>query len=48
MAVDYYSLLTNAVAGKDAAARDRIYKDAVGLIARSQLSPKPRPPTRLR
>lgn len=40
MAVDYYSLLTNAVAGKDAASRDRIYKDAVGLIARSQLSPE--------
>lgn len=38
MAVDYYSLLTNAVAGKDAAARNRIYKDAFGLIARSDLS----------
>lgn len=38
MTVDYYSLLTNAVAGKDAAARNRIYKDAFGLIARSDLS----------
>jgi lipoprotein-anchoring transpeptidase ErfK/SrfK len=38
MDVDYYSLLTKAVAGKDAAARDRIYKDAYGLIRRSTLS----------
>jgi lipoprotein-anchoring transpeptidase ErfK/SrfK len=38
MAVDYYALLTNAVAGKDAAARNRIYKDAFSLIARSDLS----------
>ena len=38
MAVDYYSLLMKAVAGKDAAARDQIYKDAFGLIARSHLT----------
>jgi hypothetical protein len=38
MNVDYYALLTKAVAGKDAAARDRIYKDAYGLIKRSQLT----------
>jgi len=38
MAVDYYSLLTKAVAGKDAATRDRVYRDAANLIARSQLS----------
>jgi lipoprotein-anchoring transpeptidase ErfK/SrfK len=37
MTVDYYSLLTKAVAGKDAAARDQIYKDAFNLISRSQL-----------
>ena len=37
MNVDYYSLLTKAVAGKDAAARDRVYKDAFSLISRSQL-----------
>jgi lipoprotein-anchoring transpeptidase ErfK/SrfK len=37
MTVDYYSLLTNAVAGKDAAARDRIYKDAFSLITKSHL-----------
>jgi lipoprotein-anchoring transpeptidase ErfK/SrfK len=30
--------LTKAVAGKDAAARDRIYKDAYGLVRRSNLS----------
>src|SRR5271168_152137 len=35
MAVDYYSLLTKAVTGKDAGARDRIYKDAYRLIRRS-------------
>lgn len=38
MNVDYYALLTKAVAGKDAAERDRIYKDAYGLIRRSQLA----------
>jgi lipoprotein-anchoring transpeptidase ErfK/SrfK len=38
MAVDYYSLMTKAVAGKDAAARDQIYKDAFGLITRSHLT----------
>jgi lipoprotein-anchoring transpeptidase ErfK/SrfK len=38
MAVDYYSLLTKAVAGKDVAARNRIYKDAFNLIARSDLA----------
>lgn len=37
MAVDYYSLLTKAVAGKDAATRDRVYRDASSLIARSEL-----------
>src|SRR5262249_54496738 len=35
---DYYHLLTKAVAGKDAAARDQIYKDAYGLILKSPLS----------
>jgi lipoprotein-anchoring transpeptidase ErfK/SrfK len=38
MTVDYYSLLMKAVAGKDAAARDAIYKDAFSLIARSRLT----------
>ena len=38
MTVDYYSLMTRAVAGKDAAARDQIYKDAFGLITRSHLA----------
>jgi lipoprotein-anchoring transpeptidase ErfK/SrfK len=37
MDVDYYSLLTKAVAGKDAPARDQIYKDAFSLIKRSHL-----------
>jgi lipoprotein-anchoring transpeptidase ErfK/SrfK len=37
MAVDYYSLLTKAVAGKDAATRDQVYREASSLIARSQL-----------
>jgi lipoprotein-anchoring transpeptidase ErfK/SrfK len=37
MAVDYYSLLTKAVVGKDAATRDQVYKDAASLIARSHL-----------
>jgi lipoprotein-anchoring transpeptidase ErfK/SrfK len=35
MTVDYYSLLTKAVTGKDAAARDLIYRDAYSLIRRS-------------
>lgn len=38
MNVDYYALLTRAVADKDDAARDRIYRDAYGLIRKSQLS----------
>jgi lipoprotein-anchoring transpeptidase ErfK/SrfK len=38
MTVDYYSLLTKAVAGKDAMARDVIYRDARSLIARSNLT----------
>ena len=38
MTVDYYSLLTKAVVGKDAVARDQIYKEAVSLIARSHLT----------
>ena len=38
MTVDYYSLLMKAVAGKDAVARDQIYKDAFGLIARSHIT----------
>jgi len=35
MNVDYHSLLTNAVAGKDAFARDKIYNDARNLIRKS-------------
>jgi lipoprotein-anchoring transpeptidase ErfK/SrfK len=35
MNVDYYAVLAKAVAGKDAAARDKIYKDAYGLIRKS-------------
>src|SRR5215813_8204341 len=35
MNVDYYSLLAKAVAGKDEAARDKIYNDASNLIRRS-------------
>ena len=38
MNVDYYALLTKAVEGKDAAARDRIYRDAYGLIRKSHLT----------
>src|SRR5260370_9244792 len=38
MTVDYYSLLTKAVVGKDAVARDQIYKDAFNLITRSHLT----------
>ncbi|MGY8683388.1 L,D-transpeptidase [Bradyrhizobium sp. UFLA05-153] len=37
MDVDYYSLLTKAVEGKDASARDEIYRDAYGLIRKSRL-----------
>ena len=46
MTVDYYSLLTNAVTGKDAPARDQIYKDAFSLITRSHLTrPRSRTPS---
>jgi len=38
MTVDYYSLLMKAVAGKDAAARDRVYRDAFSLIDRSHIT----------
>jgi lipoprotein-anchoring transpeptidase ErfK/SrfK len=38
MTVDYYSLLTKAVSGKGAVARDKVYKDAHSLIARSNLA----------
>ena len=38
MNVDYYTLLTKGVAGKDAAARDQLYRDAHGVIERSQLT----------
>jgi lipoprotein-anchoring transpeptidase ErfK/SrfK len=38
MTVDYYSLLTKAVLGKDVVARDQIYKDAYSLISRSHLT----------
>jgi lipoprotein-anchoring transpeptidase ErfK/SrfK len=38
MDVDYYALLRKAIAGKDAAARDQIYRDAYGLIRRSHLT----------
>lgn len=38
MAVDYYSLLMKAVAGKDASGRDQVYKEASGIIARSHLT----------
>jgi lipoprotein-anchoring transpeptidase ErfK/SrfK len=37
MTVDYYALLTKAVAGKDTLGRDKIYKDAYDLITRSHL-----------
>jgi lipoprotein-anchoring transpeptidase ErfK/SrfK len=36
--VDYYSLLAKAVPGKDAVARDQIYKDAFSLITKSHLT----------
>jgi lipoprotein-anchoring transpeptidase ErfK/SrfK len=38
MNMDYYSLLTKAVSGKDAVARDKLYKEAHSLIARSNLT----------
>ena len=38
MTVDYYALLTKAVAGKDTLGRDKVYKDAYGLITRSHLN----------
>jgi len=38
MNVDYYALLTKAVAGRDAAARDKIYRDARSLIRKSHLT----------
>jgi lipoprotein-anchoring transpeptidase ErfK/SrfK len=38
MTVDYYALLTKAVAGKDTLGRDKIYKDAYDLITRSHLN----------
>ena len=38
MNVDYYALLSKAVAGKDAAARDQIYRDARSLIRKSHLT----------
>jgi lipoprotein-anchoring transpeptidase ErfK/SrfK len=38
MIVDYYSLMTKAVSGKTAAAREKIYRDAHALIARSDLT----------
>jgi lipoprotein-anchoring transpeptidase ErfK/SrfK len=38
MNVDYYSLLTKAVAGKDTGARDQIYSDAYALIRKSHLA----------
>jgi lipoprotein-anchoring transpeptidase ErfK/SrfK len=39
MTVDYYALLTKAVSGKAAVAREKVYKDAHRLIARSNLTP---------
>jgi lipoprotein-anchoring transpeptidase ErfK/SrfK len=38
MSADYYALLTKAVVGKDAIARDKIYREAFGLIETSNLS----------
>jgi lipoprotein-anchoring transpeptidase ErfK/SrfK len=38
MNLDYYALISKAVAGKDAAAREAIYKDARSLIRTSQLT----------
>lgn len=38
MDVDYYALLTRAVSGKDAVARDKLYREAYSLIASSNLT----------
>ena len=38
MSIDYYALLSKAVDGKDAAARENVYNDARSLIRRSQLT----------
>jgi lipoprotein-anchoring transpeptidase ErfK/SrfK len=38
MDVDYYALLTRAVSGKDAVARDKLYQEAYSLLARSNLT----------
>ncbi len=38
MDVNYYAVLMKAVAGKDAVARDQIYRDAYGLIRKSHLT----------
>lgn len=38
MTVDYYALLTKAVAGKDTLGRDKVYRDAHDLITRSHLN----------
>jgi len=40
MNMDYVALLTKAVAGKDAAARGQIYRDAYVLIGKSNLAPE--------
>src|SRR4051794_15315979 len=40
MILDYYSLLTTAVEGKDANARDGIYQDARKVIDESNLAPE--------
>jgi lipoprotein-anchoring transpeptidase ErfK/SrfK len=38
MTVNYYALLTKAVAGKDTLGRDKVYKDAYDLITKSHLN----------
>src|SRR3954447_19047444 len=40
MILDYYSLLTKAVEGKDVNARDRIYRNAHKVIDESNLAPE--------
>ena len=40
MILDYYSLLTKAVEGKDVNARDRIYRNAQKVIDESNLAPE--------
>src|SRR3954454_2136963 len=40
MILDYYSLLTKAVEGKDVNARDRIYRNAHKVIDDSNLAPE--------